>query len=109
MSADEFLAYYYLIYELSCQMYDAALGSRWDDLVTLELQRRQILDTLRQEGGDDIPALTPSDRNQMEALASLIIEQDQKTVPYMQAWMHEISTLLQSQGAETRLRKAYES
>lgn len=100
VSVDEFLAYYHLMYELSCQMSDAAVGNRWDDLVSFETQRRQVLDTLRQTSGDVIPNLTLEERDQLEALVSLIIEQDQKTVPYVQAWMREISTLLQSQGVD---------
>jgi len=86
-------------------MLEAATNSRWDDLVELEIKRAALLADL---ASSEISGLRDAERAHLASLISQILECDQQIKGLTEEWMVELTSILQSLGAEKKLGQAYD-
>lgn len=108
LTSQQMLDAYHQMYDLSCKMYLSASSSLWDEFIVLEQERSKILNFLQQNKSLELK-LEGDDHTQLEAVCTLIVEEDQKILPLMHRWMNDISNMLQSSQTENNIRKAYDN
>jgi hypothetical protein len=84
----------------------AATQGNWDELVKLERQRTQHIESIKQEDPDPRPMDAQSGRKR--EIAMTILRTDEQIQVLTQDWMHELRQVLSSVHTEQRLNRAYE-
>lgn len=105
MQAAEVIQRYAHILAASGEMVTAAKEGRWDDLVEMEIARRELIVQVTAE-----PATLYADaavQARKESLIRSIMAADQQVKALTTAWMAEIQCMLGSMQAERKLARAY--
>ncbi len=106
-SAKDIIQRYESIVAASAEMVNAALENRWDDLIELEITRRnQILEVTAESAA---PFADAAQQAHKERLIRSILEADAQVKALTEAWMAEMSGILTSVQAERKLARAYQT
>lgn len=107
MQAAEIISRYEQILAASAEMLVLARDSRWDDLVNLEIARRELIQIVTAERTtrfDDVAL-----QGRKETLIRGILAADEEVKTLTAAWMSEMQGILSSVQAERKLTRAYET
>lgn len=105
VNSQEIIATYEAVLALTRQMLEAARKNEWDDLATLEVKRFNLIERLM---ASDMNDLSDGQLNSKKAeLIQNILAGDTETRTLAQAWMVELREILDSLGAEKKLKDAY--
>ncbi|MBT9614033.1 MAG: flagellar protein FliT [Burkholderiales bacterium] len=107
MQAAEVIQRYEHILAASGEMIAAAEENRWEDLVNLEITRRDLIVVVTAE-----PATPYADaalQARKESLIRGILAADERVKALTAAWMTEMEGILTSVQAERKLARAYET
>lgn len=107
MQAQEIIQRYEAILTASGEMVTAAKENRWDDLIDMEIARRaQIIEVTAEPA---TPFTDQALQARKETLIRGILEADAQVKALTEAWMAEMSGILNSVQAERKLARAYQS
>ena len=106
MEAADVIQSYGRILASSEQMLAAAEQSHWDELVELELGRRQLIAEVTAEPG---PVLGEALRAQKQDLITRTLAMDERVRALTQSWMAELQVILTSVQAQRKLNKVYDA
>lgn len=101
------LALYDAILATSTQMFEYAQAEQWDALVDKELERRQLVATLRSGLEAGTSPLSPAEQAQSETKIKSILSLDEKTRELAELWMGELDEKLGSIKTSRRLHDTY--
>jgi len=106
-SSAEILALYDAILAASQQMREYAGAEEWDALVDKELERRQLVASLRTELEAGPSPLSPAEQMQSETIIKSILSLDEETRSLAERWMGELDEKLGSIKTSRRLQNTY--
>lgn len=104
MTPADLLAAYERVVAASEHMLAAAEQSHWDELIALEIDRREMIGQLAAQPG---PTLTDEEQTRKRALITRTLELDERVRTLTRAWMDETQVILTSLQAQRKLNKAY--
>lgn len=107
MQASEIISRYEQIFAISTEMVVAAQASRWDDLVNLEIARREPIQVVTAEPSTRLDDVALQIRK--ESLIRSILTADEQVKLLTVEWMSEMQGILMSVHAERKLAIAYET
>jgi len=103
--SQEIIATYEAVLAVTRQMLEAARKNEWDDLASLEQNRFSLIERLM---ASDMNDLSDGQLNARKAeLIQSILANDTETRTLTQAWMGELRQIIDSLGAEKKLKDAY--
>lgn len=107
MQAADVIHRYEFILAASGEMVAAAQENRWEDLINLEITRRErILEVTAEPAA---PFADAALQARKESLIRGILAADERVKALTAAWMSEMQGILTSVQAERKLARAYES
>lgn len=105
MSVTQVIANYEALATLTSRMQEAAQSGEWDALIAFELQRGELVATMKPVDADTrIDAGTQQRKNE---LITRVLAGDAEIRKLVQAWMDECDQSMQSNAQELRLLKKY--
>ena len=105
VNSQEIIATYEVVLALTRQMLEAARMNEWDDLAALEVKRFNLIEKLM---ASDMNDLSDAQLNRRKAeLIQNILANDTETRALAEAWMGELRQIMDSLGAEKKLKDAY--
>ena len=107
MQAPEVIQRYEHILAASGKMVQAAEENRWEDLVNLEIARRELI--LKVTAEPAAPLADAALQTRKESLIRGIMAADERVKTLTKTWMTEIEGILTSLQAERKLARAYET
>lgn len=107
MQAAEVINRYEHILAASGEMVVAAEENRWEDLVNLEIARRELIVVVTAESAT--PFSDAALQARKESLIRGILAADERVKSLSAAWMAEMQGILTSVQAERKLARAYET
>ena len=107
MQAAEIISRYERILVVSAEMVVSAQESRWEDLLSLEIARRELIQTATAEPASRLDDVAFQARK--ETLIRAILAADEQVKSLTLAWMSEMRGILTSVQAERKLAVAYET
>lgn len=105
VSASQAIANYELLTALTGQMREAAVHGEWDQLVSIELQRSNLVATMKPVDAEAI--LDEAARQRKIQLINKIMADDAEIRNLAQAWMSQLQLSIQSNRQEQLLQRAY--
>lgn len=105
VNSQEVIATYEAVLAITLQMLEAARKGEWDDLATLEKGRFNHIEKLMASDMNDLSDVRLNGRK--AELIQSILTGDGETRTLAQAWMVEMREILDSLGAEKKLKGAY--
>lgn len=107
MQATDTIQRYERILATSSQMVLAAEESRWDELIDMEIARRELI--LEATSLSTAPLADEKLQLHKETLIRGILAADERVKALTATWMKEMEGILSSVQAERKLARAYES
>jgi len=107
MQVTEIITRYEQILAASAEMVLSAQESRWDDLINLEIDRRELIEVVTAEAPTRFDDVALQARK--ETLIRSILAADEQVNALTAAWMSEMQVILTSVHAERKLARAYET
>jgi len=105
MSSSQVIANYESLSALTGQMREAAMHGEWDQLVSIELQRSQLVANMKPVDAE--AKLDEAERQHKIQLINKILADDVEIRNLTQAWMGQLQLSMQSNRQEQRLHQAY--
>lgn len=107
MTGEQIIGLYDTVSQLTEQMLAAAQNSDWDNLVALEAHCASQVQILKaSEPADPLPG---EFRSRKIEIIHRILDHDRQIRDLTQPWMAQLSTLINSRGAQRKLSAAYGS
>lgn len=107
MHATEIISRYERILVVSAEMVVSAQESRWEDLLSLEIARRELIEVVTAEAPTRFDDAALQARK--ESLIHGILAADEHVKSMTSTWMSEMQGILTSVQAERKLAVAYET
>jgi len=105
VNSQDIIANYEAVLALTHQMLETARKNEWDDLATLEVKRFNQVEKLM---ASDMNDLSDGQLNSRKAeLIQNILASDAETRTLAQVWMVELRQIIDSLGAEKKLKDVY--
>jgi len=105
MVSSQVIANYELLSALTGQMREAAVRGEWDHLVSIELQRGELVAAMKPVDAE--AKLDEATRQRKNQLINKILADDAEIRNLTQAWMGQLQLSMQSNRQEQRLQNAY--
>lgn len=105
MNSSQVIANYELLSALTEQMRVAAVNGEWDQLVSIELQRSELVATMKPVDAET--KLDEAAHQHKIQLINKILADDTEIRHYTQDWMGQLQLSMQSNRQEQRLLQTY--
>ncbi|MDO8892020.1 MAG: flagellar protein FliT [Sulfurimicrobium sp.] len=105
MNSAQVIANYELLSTLTVQMREAAELEKWDELISIEQQCSELVETMKPI--DAAVELDEAARNYKNQLIQKILADEAMIRNHTQSWMKQLKHLMESNRQEQRLQQTY--